>query len=159
MKNELLYIRTNGGDMIAFLNHSDQSAAVFNYPEDIREVSALDQLKAVEDVSSWEPAAYSELFDNVGYMNPDYTDSIDYEIICGIDTDINDTFRKEVWYIFDDQCTIVSDGTARREDGEKEFKERFETAENAQGFTLCRVLEENGCWIECKEEIEPEEIF
>lgn len=84
--NELLYIYTGGGDIILFLNHDDKSAAVFNYPEYREDVSPEDQVKAVEDCSSWEAVSYIKTLE---WLEEDD----DAEILYRMDTDINDCFN------------------------------------------------------------------
>ena len=66
-----------------------------------------------------------------------------------------------VWAIFDDQgnnvrtLEAVTPGAAY-----SECKELFGTADNAEGFTLVHIKEDNaGCWTECTEELEAARLF
>ena len=66
-----------------------------------------------------------------------------------------------VWAIFDDQgnnvrtLEAVTAGAAYTE-----CKEYFGAADNAEGFTLVRIKEDNaGCWTECAEELEAARLF
>ena len=65
------------------------------------------------------------------------------------------------WYIMDDQATVLNDceGHENKADAIEHFKKYMGTAENAEGCTLCLLLEEDGCWVECLEELTPDEIF
>ena len=68
---------------------------------------------------------------------------------------------REMWFIFDNLGNVFNDGdgTPDFEAAKNDFINRFGSAENAAGFTLCKVLEDGGCWVECLEEIAPDDIF
>ena len=67
---------------------------------------------------------------------------------------------KKVWYIVDDQGTIINEeGHEDITEAIAHFKNYMRTPEEAEGFTLCRMLEENGSWLECLEELTPGDIF
>lgn len=67
---------------------------------------------------------------------------------------------KKVWYIVDDQGTIINEeGHEDITEAIVHFKNYMRTPEEAEGFKLCLMLEENGSWLECLEELTPGEIF
>lgn len=67
----------------------------------------------------------------------------------------------KIWYIMDEESNIINDcdGHENKAEAIEHFKKYMGTAEAAEGCTLCLLLEEDGSWIECLEELTPDEIF
>lgn len=64
----------------------------------------------------------------------------------------------EKWYVFDD-CGNVVDGIGfdDKSDAIMYFKDTYTDA-HEMGLTLCRVLENDGCWDEVLEELTVDDI-